>query len=557
LPVSGTLPQDSNTIRRWLHEHDLFLAIVLWGVFAAALLLLARGLPARTFFAGDSGVKLIVARNAIEHPTHPLDIDLPRVGNQRVDFLDPFFHVHGDHAHAATPDFFPLISAPLIALFGMRGAFVLPALGYLLTIWAIASLGVALDERRSPTMLLVVAVACTPLLFYGLEFWEHTVAVGVAATATVLCVRRDSRLTLFISGVLLAVAALLRPEAVWYAVGVVTAARWLPRRFGLMDMAMVAAGAAVGFLPFATASAFYSGQLFGAHVTRNMSGITSGWWASRIEYLSLWFVPHSTVWLVVGAVVFVAAVAANDKERFIRIARVIGATFVTIVAIAAATRDFDRASIWNAAPAVGAVWVIPVVGGRHGQKFLFTVAAVSVVLIALTAPSDGGAQWGPRYLSVAFIPLAILTADALTATIWSSPFLGATIVAVLMVSSLMVQRNAYKDLQSAKRTYERIVQFVERETTPGSYILTDLWWFDQVTAALYPTRVVLFVDSAASAQRALGLAVTAANVFVVRSERESPHDSFGQWREGTPFVVTRQSEIPERTLTILQLSNRR
>jgi len=100
------------------------------------------------------------------------------------------------------------------------------------------------------------------------------------------------------------------------------------------------------------------------------------------------------------------------------------------------------------------------------------------------------------------------------------------------------------------------VQFVERETPPGSYVVTDLWWLDQVTAALYPTRIMLFVDSAASAQSVLGWVAAAPNVFVVRSESESPHDSFGQWREGTPFVVTRQSEIPERTLTMFQLSNR-
>jgi hypothetical protein len=548
--------QNARTIRGWLHEHDLFLAIVLWATVATALLLLARGLPARTFFAGDSGVKLIVVRNAIEHPTHPLDIDLPRVGNQPVDFLDPFFQVHGDHADAATPDLFPLISAPLIARFGIRGAFVLPALGYLLTILAIASLGVALDERRSRTMLLFVAVACTPLLFYGLEFWEHTLAVGVAAAATVLCVTRHSRLTLFTSGVLLGIAVLLRPEAVWYAVSVVIGARWLPRRLGLNDMGTVAGGAAIGFLPFAAVSAVYSGQLFGAHLTRNMSGIMSGWWASRIEYVSVWFVPHNTVWLVVGAVLFVAAAAANDKLRFISVTRIIGAMFVTIVAIAAATKHFDRASLWNAAPAVVAVLVIPAVRVRHGQKFLFTVAAVSVVFIALTAPSDGRAQWGPRYLSVAFIPLAILIADALTAIIQTSRLIGATMVAVLMVSSLMVQRNAYKDLQSAKRTYERIVQFVERETPPGSYILTDLWWFDQVTAALYPTRVVLFVDNAASADRVFRLLARAPDIFVVRSKSESPDDWLEQGRGGTSFVVKRRSEIPDRTLTIVRLSNR-
>ena len=127
-----TVPQDSTASPTdsghggWFYQHDRLLGIVLVGVIVAALVLLARGLPSRSFFVGDPGVKLIAARNAIEHPTHPLDIDLPRIGTERVDFLDPFFRVHGDHAHATTSELFPLIAAPLIAVFGMRGALVLP-----------------------------------------------------------------------------------------------------------------------------------------------------------------------------------------------------------------------------------------------------------------------------------------------------------------------------------------------------------------------------------------------------------------------------------------------
>jgi len=557
----ATVQHEGKTARQqrtWKgHCASLMPAFALWSAIAVALVLLARGLPTRTFFSGDSGVKLIVARNAIEHPTHPLDIDLPRVGDQPVDFLDPFFHVQGGYAHAATPDLFPLIAAPLIARFGIRGAFVLPALGFLLTVWVIAALGVALDKRRSRTMLLFVAVACTPFLFYGLEFWEHTLAAAVAATATVLCVRRRSTFTLFVSGLLLGIAVLLRPEAIWYGVAVLIGARWLSRRIGVTDMAVIAAGAVVGVLPFATASGVYSGQLFGAHVTRNMSGITTGWWASRVEYLSVWLVPQNTVWLIVCAFLFFATVVANDTQRFIKIVRLVGAAFVAGVTIAAAMGVFSRASIWNAAPAVVGTFVIPLIRVRHGQTFLFTVAAVSVVLVALTTPSDGGAQWGPRYLSLAFIPLAILTADAMTATIRSSRFIGAITVAVVLVSSLMIQRNAYKDLQSAKRTYERIVQFVERETAPGSYILTDLWWFDQVTAALYPTRIVLFVDNAVSVDRAFKVLATASDIFVVRSDVESPGDGLRERQHGTAFVVKRHVGIPERSLTLAKLAKSR
>src|SRR3954451_22119878 len=113
---------------------DFAAAAALWIAVAAALVPLARGLPSRTFFSGDSGVKLIVARNAIDHPARPLDIPLPRVGGRPGAFVDPFFRVSGGYAHAATPDLFPLVSAPLIAAFGLRGAYPLPAVGLLAAI---------------------------------------------------------------------------------------------------------------------------------------------------------------------------------------------------------------------------------------------------------------------------------------------------------------------------------------------------------------------------------------------------------------------------------------
>ena len=521
---------------------------------AVALLALARGLPARTFFTGDSGVKLIVARNAIAHPLHPLDVDLPRVAGQPVGFADPFFHVHGEYAHAATPDLFPLLSAPLIALFGIRGAYILPAVGFLVAVWAIPAIGIALDERRSRWMLLVVALACTPLLFYALEFWEHTLAVGAAAAATACFVTRRSRLGLFITGALLGVAVLLRPEGIWFAVGLLIAARWLPNRPGIGQLAAAAISAAIVIASFAAVSAMSSGQLFGAHVTRNMSHIATGWATARIEYLRLWLVPPTIVWVAV-TILFVAGIAAGSRRSLVKPVHVAGALFAAVLAFGAANEVFDRASIWNAAPVAIGILVVPLVRIQRGEGFLLVLAAISSALVVLTIPSDGGAQWGPRYLCFAFIPLAILAADRLTATMRTSRVGGAMIVTALLLPSVVVQRNAYKELQGTKRIYERIVEFVERETAPGSYIVTDLWWFDQVTAALYPTRVVLFVDDAASAAEALRLMKSAPEFFVLRSEGE-PRIEPGTWPDAEPFTLERQAGIPERTLRLAHFVHR-
>src|SRR5262245_28644440 len=106
-----------------------------WLALALTIVVLARGLPSETFFVGDPGVKLVAARAAITHPARPLEVPLPEIGGQPIALVEPFFAVHGEHAHAVTSEAFPLLSAPLIALFGIRGAYVLPALGFLLALW--------------------------------------------------------------------------------------------------------------------------------------------------------------------------------------------------------------------------------------------------------------------------------------------------------------------------------------------------------------------------------------------------------------------------------------
>ena len=100
-------------------------------VSTVALVWLAAGLPAGAFFSGDSGVKLIAALEAIEHPARPFEIDLPRVGTRATAFVDPMVVVHGGHAHALQSPLFPPLSAPIIATFGLRGAYVLPALAFI------------------------------------------------------------------------------------------------------------------------------------------------------------------------------------------------------------------------------------------------------------------------------------------------------------------------------------------------------------------------------------------------------------------------------------------
>ena len=206
--------------------------------FAVVLALLASGLRPDAFYVGDPGVKLVSARNALQHPTSPLEIPLPRIGPDDAPYIENFFAAHDDHSHAITSEFFPLLSAPLLALFGLRGLYILPALGFVGTLAACAWLASVLDTRRSTALVASAAALGTPFLFYGLEFWEHTpaLALGVAGAALLLDASkrrpgRDADVGLSIAAGLLAGAAfVLRAESACFFTAVLLASRTLVHR---------------------------------------------------------------------------------------------------------------------------------------------------------------------------------------------------------------------------------------------------------------------------------------------------------------------------------------
>ena len=345
-----------------------------WGLIGATVVVLALGLPPQTFFAGDPGVKLIAARHAIAKPTRPVQIPLPEIGGEPAAFVDRFFIVHGEHAHAVTPELFPLVSAPFIALFGLRGAYILPALGLLLALASTAWLALLLDRRRSAVAVLLTAFLGTPLLFYGLEFWEHAVAAGVASLALALFVQSASASAgsgrFFGAGVLFGVAALLRPEALWFGAAALIAAPLLRSRPGWRQMAVAGAGLIAALIPLELYTLIHFGHPLPPHIAGNPGLFQGDWMSMRRSLLATWFISQS-------------------RSNFWRVAPAILLAFV-----------------WRPTSYFGGA-------ARRGRPYLLAVAVLAAALVVLTAPNDGGAQWGTRYLLLEYLPLTILATDTL------------------------------------------------------------------------------------------------------------------------------------------------
>ena len=493
--------------------------------FAAILIALASGLRPDAFFVGDPGIKLIAAKNAIARPDHPLDVPLPVIGRESLPYVEPFFEVHNDHAHAVTTDLFPLVSAPFIRWFGLRGAYLLPAVGFLGILAGCGWLAVALDRRRNPAFVVLVAALATPFLFYGLEFWEHAPAVALAANGTAMLVtalrgRNAAAAFAFGSGIAFGVAFLLRPELAWAFVAVVAA--WQMQgpesgargnRVRLLGLAL--AGFAIALAPLEIYTLRHFGRVMPAHLWANAGLLETSWVAERAHLLSAWLLPSG--WTRSGP---------SRPETF-----------------------------WVAAPLILLACVPARPDVEHGgRRFLWISAALVIGLVVLTAPNDGGGQWAPRYLLFAYVPLVVLAADAVE----TLPRRTATVAAlsVLLLACLWIQRIAYRDLRGTKSTYGRVVDFVTAQSESNGYVVTDLWWLDQVAAsATFDRRLVYVPDDASgrAVMQRLSRAV-APIVIVIRSETES-HD-VTPWREDTCYVVIKRETVDVRRLVAITLHHR-
>jgi hypothetical protein len=210
-------------------------------------------------------------------------------------------------------------------------------------------------------------------------------------------------------------------------------------------------------------------------------------------------------------------------------------------------------NFFGAAPAITCA-LVPFAWGpaREGRAFLWCVTLVGTGLVLLTAPNDGGGQWAPRYLLFAYVPLAVLVADAVDTKHTRRRVAVALVVAVFAVG-LWTQRTSYRRLQGAKSTYGRLVDAVAATAGPDGYVVTDVWWLDQVAAAAKGSPRFLYAaddESGIKAMRRLSAAaVTAATV--IRSRSESPR--LNAWIEGACFVEEGRQDLDVRSLVAIRL----
>ena len=512
---------------------------------------LAAELPPNAFYSGDSGVKLIAAVNAIAHPTRPFEIDLPRINGRPVPYVESFFSVHDQHAHALQSPLFPVVSAPFIALFGLRGAYVLPLVSFVALLPLLARTAGQVAPGVSLATVALVGVFAGPVVFYAFEFWEHVPAIAclTGATTALLAVPRATPTHQIVSASLSAAAILLRPEALWYVIALVGWQIYSRRRLGYY---LAAAALIMGL--FALFNLFESGTLTGPHISANMAPLLDRWAEVRLQRGALWFWPDSTLW-VIAVLVLISSWVAALANLNPRLAQAIALGAVATLAVAAASGAYARESLWNCWPA-GLLLFVPSSRFREIAP-MWWLTLFTVVAVWLTSTHDGGAQWGPRFVLIAAPAMIVLAAANVSDAVspGQARRLRQALVLIVLLAGLWTTRAAYRELRGTKQFYAQLVDGVDRSVEKGGVVVFSTWWFDQVVASLYPSRTLLYADSAASAAAILHeLQVANVRDAVLAWSREQVADgAIVEAISGTCYQTAQVRDLQERELRFQQV----
>lgn len=218
------------------------------------------------YWISDCASKALTAARLLETGFRDANFDYP------AGFLDPgrrtfplyaFGVPNGDGFVSVFPLGYPALAAPFLALLGPAGLRWPAALGAgacaaLFALWVAPGLG-----RRRALAAGAGFVLATPLFFYGVTVWEHTLTVA-GVLAALLCLRSPGRKHAFAAGVAIGLATWLREELALMGLALV-----MVEHLRLRDARRTLALVLGGGLAAAALAAFnlgIYGSVWGAHL---------------------------------------------------------------------------------------------------------------------------------------------------------------------------------------------------------------------------------------------------------------------------------------------------
>ena len=429
-------------------QHEV-LALMLATLVVAIALIATQ--PRDVFWGPDSGNHFIQTQSILR-------------GSLAIEHSFPAGH-HFINKYSTYSPAFPAAAAPFYAAFGYWGLFVLPIAGTLLMI--------ALLPLLTPRSILIpgIVLLCgTPVLWYTIVFWEHTLAAGIAVAAFVFA-ERDRPL---LAGLLAAASTVFREEGYVVIVSIAIALVLTGRR--PWSFAAAAIGALVPWWIF-------NWTLFGNPLGLHAAVYSSIAHGNKLANFYPFLFEFSTNRIL--CIATAVSLLAILYKRFFFLAVSVCSVVLTILLYASPTpmrETLYTQGLFPAIPISAAMFL----GWRERAPFRVIAVLTGIILTTLIVnQADFGLTWGPRHYFWMFPLIVVMALDSLPP---SRPLVAAAVV--LAICGFAIQFEGIRILRMKLRFSEIVLKSVRAD--PNRIVITDVFWMPEDLASVFFEKDIAF-----------------------------------------------------------------
>jgi hypothetical protein len=386
-----------------------------WVALALTLAFMSAALSGGLPWGVDDGVKRLMARGLFSSDDRSLNLEISTPSNPQGQYFPlppPFATVSQDRATGIFPALYPALGGLLFSFLGPLGFSVLTSLSF--TLWLYACRRIF---RLTAGAMLILGGS---LIFYGLTFWEHGLALlCLLPLFHTLAFKKIEARSWFWAGMALAAGSYLRPEAgfLFPLVLIVLAVTKYPRRGPLM--ALYSAGLALGL----TVTLLFERTLNGRWIPPQWGTNLHLAWThatilEKVEGIitSLFDAPLPGPTFAV--ILLLLTVVALMLKRPLWL--VIGAGLLSIIGLLHGwlTGSAFALTVKSQGLIFAWPWVclgLPITLKRKWMdQPLWLAGGGFILLVLLSGASRPGIHWGPRFMLPALLPVLICCSDVLT-----------------------------------------------------------------------------------------------------------------------------------------------
>lgn len=476
-------------------------------------------LPHQAFWSNDGGEKLVQVKALVASrfaspalPYDPLGLE-PEGSFEFAPFLPGHARVVAGRLLSVVPVYFPVLSALPYKLWGHGGLYLLPLLSTLLTLGGLLLLARKLGDDSAALLIAAAAGLASPLFFYSLTFWEHTLAACLCTGGILLLHRggcaKNGRINVrsLLAAILMTLAAWLRGEV--FILLLACGLAMLCCRTYRRQLPFFILGITAALLPYV----LINHQLYATSVSPQLpeTGASLQYlatlparWGEIASYLLTGYLDHPLLnrflfLLGVGP----ALLVYFFRQRSTRRDALILAWYALLCLTALATLgrlfflDSPMGSSMTILGLFGSLPYLPLALVRDDAldpeqkaslRFLALIALLTLAGFCLGLPSRGGLQWGPRY-ALPLVPLLILLAvtgfTRLRQSL-NSPAARRACTALfllLLLTGTGIQAFGVSLLFAKKNV--TIANMEQIRNMAPRVIITDTWWVPEDNGELY------------------------------------------------------------------------